>query len=626
MTTKTMSPLVEQQFKTSAGVRREVLIDNMLTESEGVTVLNVLAEGKDNGTLIVEGKVGMCGIPTANKRLYERRLMEREVKRLQEKIERRAAFAAVDHPGDGKSRLRDAGAICIGLKVEASGAVWAKYEIVEESSGGKDLAAFLRRGCAIGMSSRGLGSTRMSAEGHHVVGEDFKLHGFDFVADPACRDAYPTLVSEDIDPDTVSENELRVRFPSLVESIETRARQTGVEVAQEDAYEIVRSEVEEQYKEALSEASEALREDIKLEVYAECREALRDDFAAKLLTSIQSAKTEALEIARSELLSDPKVAGAKRFVAEMAERLVPYHPDPQRQSLMDQKDSEIAQLRVAIAEQSTSVESVSSRVEEAESKARSFGKQLYVERALRGFDEIDEMFNMVGDVNRFDSVEELQEHVRSVIRQVNEAELRATEKVQETARISEHKVDLANTKASRLNEQLDRVRTEFADRIEGVVESLNGRIQEKDEILSEDAGEIDRLKAELQAQQRQSDNAIRLQQEAELSAYAVRRAQGHPRRDDIMAAVQNGRVTTKEGVRQLAESLDCRGEEPGGASERIRRSLGRGHEAPSEGARVRNQQLTEQQSVPGFENVSGSSMSELRRLAGIGNESQHRRF
>ena len=69
MTTKTMSPKVEQQFRASARTRRqEVLIDNMLTESLGLTQMT-LVEDKGDGILMVEGKVGQCGTPTANKRL-----------------------------------------------------------------------------------------------------------------------------------------------------------------------------------------------------------------------------------------------------------------------------------------------------------------------------------------------------------------------------------------------------------------------------------------------------------------------------------------------------------------------------------------------------------------------------
>jgi hypothetical protein len=94
-----------------------------------------------------------------------------------------------------------------------------------------------------------------------------------------------------------------------------------------------------------------------------------------------------------------------------------------------------------------------------------------------------------------------------------------------------------------------------------------------------------------------------------------------------MAAVQSGRVGSKEGVRQLAEQWDNRGEEPGGAAERIRRSLGQGREAPTEEDLSYNNRLTEdRQPVPGLEDFD-TTMGEIKRLAGVGrNNNGRRRF
>lgn len=613
MTTTTMSPLVEKQFHDAS---RKVLIDNMLTESEGLTTLKVLEEGATSGLLIVEGKIGQCGVPTANKRLYERSIMEREVKRLQEKIERRAALAAVDHPGDGKSRVREAGAICLGLRVEADGAVWGRYEIVEESSGGKDLAAFLRRGCAIGMSSRGIGSTRLDSSGNHVVGEDFKLHGFDFVADPACREAFPKLVSEDIDPETVSENELRVRFPSLVEQIEDRARQAGAEVAGDDAREVIEREFTEQ---VLPEARERLQDDIRIEVLAEVREALRDDFAAKLLSALQGVKDEARSIVKSELLSDPSVAGAKQFMEELAERLTPYRPSPDQQALMDSHEGALAQLREQVEQLTDARNGDADKIAETEKKARSLGFRLYVERALSPYEHSDHMRLLVGDPDKFATVEELQKHVTGVIRQVSETNEAAQGRADVAVKVEEHKTQLAATKAQRLDEQLERVRTEFSARLNTVADNLRRRIDEKDGLLTDAAETIDRLEQRAHA-------ASRSAQQSDLLAYTTRRTVGHPRQADIMAAVESGRASTKTEVRQLAEQWDHRGDEPGGASERIRRSLGKGREAPTESEHDFRQQITEDtQPIPGLEQFD-TTMGEIKRLAGLGQNNGRRRF
>lgn len=614
MTATTMSPLVEREFR--ASWKPEVLIDNMLTESSGLTTMSILEESKGSGVLIVEGKVGQCDLPTANKRLYERKIMEREISKLQEKIDRSAALAAVDHPNDGRSRIREAGAICRGLRVERDGSIIGKYEIVEDSTGGRDLAAFLRRGCAIGMSSRGLGSTRIDGSGNYVVGEDFRLHGFDFVADPACRDAFPGLVSEDIDPDTVTENELRVRFPSLVENIEKRAREIGAEVIREDALAVAKEQLAEENNKLLAETHGRLREEIKQEIYAECRQTLRDDFAAKLLKSIKEAKEEALEIARSELLSDPKVAGAKKFVESLAQDLVPFHPDPSRQSLMDNLESQIKDLQKKLDEHQASVKKSEDDKKLAEDQARRFGKQLYVERSLRGYDQIDEMVKMVGDVEQFPTVEALQNHVRSIVKQINETEKQANARAVEKVKITEHKAALASTKAERLEEQLEHVRTELADKIEEMRNSFQRELDEKNSLISEAAEAIETLETELKSAK---SKAV----DAELMSYTIKRVQGHPRAEDIITAVSSGRVTSKENVRTLAEQWDTRGQEPGGASERIRRSLGRGRESQPE----EMESITEdRRTIPGLDGLD-TTMGELKRLAGVGQtENRRRRF
>ena len=620
MTTTTMSPLVEQQFRANAANTRKVLVDNMLVESEGFTQMQVLEEAsKNTGSLIVEGLVGRCGVPTANKRFYGESIMRREVQRLQERINSRSLLAAVDHPVDGKSRIREAGAICVGLRVESDGRVIGKYEIVEESDGGRNLAAFLRKGASIGMSSRGLGSTRLSDQGYHVVGEDFKLHGFDFVADPACRDAFPGLVSEDVDLSEVDENQLRATFGSLIEGIEDRARQQGAQIAEED----VRERVEEEFKQALDEAGDRLRDDIRLQVEAEIREQLREDFAAKLLRSLQEQRAEITAVVRSELLSDPQVAGAKRFMEELAQKLVPYQPSPDQQVVMDDYETKITQLR----EQSEQIEGalkakdavINDLTEEkklAEAKAREFGFRLYVESVIASHPEANSLREMVGDVTQFESGEALKSHVEAVVESVNEAHTVAAKKANDRLKIKEHKADLAREQARLQTEELTSLKEDMDRRINGLQRRMTQEIRERDVTLEQAEDHIRRLEREL-------EEARRTATSADLHSYALRRTAGHPRGSDIMALVESGRLTSEQEVRQLAEEWDMQGSEPGGVHERIRRTLGRGTEAPTERETHRERLTEDQQSILGDMNTT---MAEMRALSGIGHDFNGRRF
>jgi hypothetical protein len=55
----------------------------------------------------------------------------------------------------------------------------------------------LESGVTLGVSSRGVGSLRMTNEGHKIVGEDFQLAtAADIVADPSAPDAFVNGIME----------------------------------------------------------------------------------------------------------------------------------------------------------------------------------------------------------------------------------------------------------------------------------------------------------------------------------------------------------------------------------------------------------------------------------------------
>jgi hypothetical protein len=616
MTTNLMSTTMEQRFRASAASSRRPLVDNLLAESNGFTEMKVLEEdSKSRGTLIVEGLVGICGKATKNGRLYTESVMRREIQRLQERIQQRSLLAAVDHPNDGKSRIREAGAICTGLRVEQDGRIIGKYEIVEDSTGGCDLAAFIRAGARVGMSSRGLGSTTVSMEGVHVVGEDFKLHGFDFVADPACETAYPTLVSEDTNVSEVNEARLRSTFGKLIEQIEDRARQVGAEIAEEDA----RKHVEEEFKQALSEASETLRDDIKVQVEREIREQLREDFAVKLVKALQEQRREIEGVVRSELLSDPKVAGAKRFMEELAQKLVPYQPAPDQRVVMDDYEAKLASLReqtemaeASVAAKDSVVNEMAERVQQAEQTARALGYKLYIERALHGQENAASLREMIGAPTGTETPEAIRDKVTAVIQQVAESEQQARDEAAGRLKVKEHKAELAQKQAEVATEEFQSFRSEMERKFEALSGRMSAQIRQKDVALGEAQSIINKLEGEIKKSHRQV-------QEADLHAYTTKRAVGHPRGDDIIALVESGRATTKEQVRQLAEQWDQQATEPGGAGERVRRSLGRGREAPTEDDVKRFSNLQEDhRPIPGLEGCGfDTTMGELRALSGI---------
>lgn len=153
------------------------------------------------------GKVGHAGIVTANGRLYGLDLMKREIESSQDRIINRGFIGETDHPGPtmGGPTVRQSSIIFTGLEINETGEIFASGDVVETSAG-KDLAALIRAGAQVGMSSRGSGTAsvvRMTSthpafkanrgwEGKEVeeVNVDYKLRGFDAVIGQAVSDAY----------------------------------------------------------------------------------------------------------------------------------------------------------------------------------------------------------------------------------------------------------------------------------------------------------------------------------------------------------------------------------------------------------------------------------------------------
>ena len=146
--------------------------------------------------LVVRGEFARAGVPTANKRIYPRRLWEREFERLREAMTNRSLVGELNHPADGRADLFRTSHLVTGLTLTPEGVVIGEAEVMPELPGGKVVAAIYGRRGKVGVSSRGFGSTQMTESGDELVQEDYQLVTFDFVADPADQYAYPDLVME----------------------------------------------------------------------------------------------------------------------------------------------------------------------------------------------------------------------------------------------------------------------------------------------------------------------------------------------------------------------------------------------------------------------------------------------
>jgi len=589
-------------------VHRRVLIDQF-----GPPLKLQVVEGEDGGTLVVQGKIGHVDKPTANNRVYPRSVMEREIARLQPRIKQGSVLGAVDHPGDGKSRVREAGCIMRGLWMENNGEVHGKFEVVEEADAGRNLAAFLRRGAAIGMSSRGMGSTASGPKGWDMVGEDFKLNTWDFVADPACHDAYPAMFTEDmdtegnptgkilIDPANVTESALRQKFPDAVREIEEHALRIASDTVAENS----------------DEDRAKLREEVA--------EELREDFAAKLVRSLAEMRTAVEEEVRSDFASDPETAGAKMALGRIAEMVHPFRPDPEGKKVLGEKDLQIDELSKVVDEQEAARGAESERIAKLEQKGCELAFRLYVSEQLAGHPHHRHVRDMIGNVTECKTAEELRTRVEAALASVEKAQEEAEEEAAQQTAVAEERATQAEQRLHLLDEQNSTFREEIAGRIDGLQEQFLATLANKDAELSEARKLIARREDELHS-------ALSTGEKATLFAYASDRTVGHPKRQQIMEAVHNGRIKSQRKLDEVATRYETRGQEAGGPLERVRRAMSGGRETMREDERVAyEQEVAQEEQQRGNGEAAhdlsflGTSLTEQTNLARAVRNGQSRR-
>jgi hypothetical protein len=158
--------------------------DDLLTDAE--------REGNRTGThLILAGKIQAADTKNGNGRIYPRQILEREVKNYQKLVKEGRAIGELDHPDSSVVELKNASHLVVEVWWNNDD-VMGKMKILDTPAGkiAKDL---VKGGVQLGISSRGLGSTRQEA-GTTMVEEDFQLLCFDLVSEPSTSGAY--LVAE----------------------------------------------------------------------------------------------------------------------------------------------------------------------------------------------------------------------------------------------------------------------------------------------------------------------------------------------------------------------------------------------------------------------------------------------
>lgn len=167
---------------------------------EGGYCLDLLTEQEKNN--MKSGYVYMTGIlqtadtPNGNNRIYNRKILEREIENFEKLVKENRALGELDHPQSEIINL-DSVSHIIRRTWWNDKSVYGTIEVLDTPKG-KILQELLKRNVKLGISSRGLGSIH-ERNGHIIVEDDFQLVTFDIVSDPSTPGAFlfPINLTED---------------------------------------------------------------------------------------------------------------------------------------------------------------------------------------------------------------------------------------------------------------------------------------------------------------------------------------------------------------------------------------------------------------------------------------------
>tara|TARA_R110002110_G_scaffold312072_1_gene525489 strand:+ start:374 stop:979 length:606 start_codon:yes stop_codon:yes gene_type:complete len=155
------------------------ICQDLLTEDEKKQI----SEGK----MILTGKLQAADQKNGNGRVYPEKVLKREVKNYEKLIRERRALGELDHPEDSVVNLKNASHLVRRVWWDGRD-VMGTVEILNTPSG-QILRSLVESGVKLGISSRGLGSTK-EVSGKTMVQDDFQLVCFDFVSEPSTTGAF----------------------------------------------------------------------------------------------------------------------------------------------------------------------------------------------------------------------------------------------------------------------------------------------------------------------------------------------------------------------------------------------------------------------------------------------------
>ena len=122
-----------------------------------------------------------------NGRIYPINVLDREVRNYQKFIIENRALGELDHPDSSVVNLKNVSHIIREAYLDKD-VVYGTIEVLDTPAG-KILQSLVSSGVKLGISSRGVGSTKKQGD-YHVVQDDFQLICWDYVSEPSTPGAF----------------------------------------------------------------------------------------------------------------------------------------------------------------------------------------------------------------------------------------------------------------------------------------------------------------------------------------------------------------------------------------------------------------------------------------------------
>tara|TARA_Y200000002_G_C22671457_1_gene660222 strand:- start:352 stop:954 length:603 start_codon:yes stop_codon:yes gene_type:complete len=152
--------------------------------------------------LMMKGILQKAETLNQNGRIYPRAILEREIRNYQKFIKENRALGELDHPDSSVVELKNASHTIREAYMEGD-IVYGTVEVLNTPSG-KILQSLVESGITLGISSRGVGSTRSKGD-TQIVQDDFQLICWDFVSEPSTPGAFMMKEGKEVSPQFINE-------------------------------------------------------------------------------------------------------------------------------------------------------------------------------------------------------------------------------------------------------------------------------------------------------------------------------------------------------------------------------------------------------------------------------------